>query len=119
MELNELYELMRERWSVKNFNDFQILRPDPKMIEDYIVLPATFHHVVIIYTDGKKVIMSIYWPKDELAGDLAMKITYSSAFYKNAQLSRDLPVGRDRGGPFAKALARYTAEMQRILTDRI
>ncbi len=119
MTLEQLCSIMEERWDKTNFNIFIKRKPDEKAYEEFIMLPATYHHVVMIYTEKKKLVMGIFWPRDSLAEELADKITYSSPFYNNAQASRELPPGRDRMDTFPQALYRYAFEMKRILKDKL
>ncbi len=114
---DELFEIMEEHWNTKRFQ-----KPVKGMLwktdyEEFIILPATYQHVIIIYTNKNKVVMNSAWPKTDLPREMAEKITYSSEFYPILKKSEGLPAGRDRMGPMKEALARYASEMVRMLGD--
>ncbi|MDD5986998.1 MAG: hypothetical protein PUC26_04165 [Eubacteriales bacterium] len=117
MTTDELFAVMQDHWHARRFN-----KPRKGMLwkddyEEFIILPATWQHVIIIYTNKKKVIMNSAWPKTNIAEQLAETIKPSSEFYPILKASKGLPAGRDRMGPMKDALQRYAAEMARMLGD--
>jgi hypothetical protein len=112
-----LYSIMKNHWNTKRFNSFLFGMPEPNAKEEFIILPGTYQHIVIIYAEKNKIVMGSYWAKTNLAKQLAEKTTYTSEFYEFVEESKTLPAGRDRMGPLKSILARYSAEMLRMLSE--
>lgn len=51
-DLDDLYNLFTRYWDYENYNVFEIGRPTPASIEEYICIPATDHFMIIVY--GRK-----------------------------------------------------------------
>jgi|GEM_PF-1948672 len=117
MTTDELYAMMQKQWNTRRFNTPVKGMPEPKAYEEFVILPGTYQHVVIIYAEKKKIIMSSYWVKTDLAEQLAETVTFSSEFYPLVQESRGLPAGQDRMGPLKKIMHRYSLEMFRMLAE--
>lgn len=117
MTTDELFDVMKEHWDSKRFN-----KPRKGMLwkddyEEFIILPATWQHVIITYTEKNKVIMNSAWPKTNIAEQLGKTVNYSSEFYPILKASKGLPAGQDRMGPMKDALEKYAAEMARMLGE--
>ena len=98
---DELFEIMEEHWNTKRFQ-----KPVKGMLwktdyEEFIILPATYQHVIIIYTNKNKVVMNSAWPKTDLPREMAEKITYSSEF----------PAGTDPVAHYIQVLADKTGSL--------
>ncbi len=117
MTTDQLWEIVKKSWNEKRFN-----KPRKGMLwktdyEEFIVLPGTTQHVVIIYMEKRKLIMSSAWPKTDLAQQLADTVTYSSEFRPILEKSKELPPGPDRMGPLKDAMEKYAGEVARIIAE--
>lgn len=117
MTTEEIWPVIKENWNEKRYN-----KPRKGMLwktdyEEFIILPGTYQHVVIMYTGRKKLIMSSAWPKTNLPKQLANTVTYSSEFYPIIKASEGLPAGPDRMGPLKNAMSIYADEVARIIKE--
>ncbi len=120
--LEELEAFMRERWDTNQCNDFFIGRPTPASIEEYILLPATPHFMVIVYARSgglfskkNKVILSVCDSPEGVKRRLASSIPNGSLFYKIWSASESISIEKERTGPAEEVLQEYAGYMRKLL----
>ena len=47
--LQELEQIMQNNWDKEQYGSFKIGKPTPASIEEYILLPATYRYLTIVY----------------------------------------------------------------------
>lgn len=121
--LEELEEFMQAHWDKEQYNDFVIGRPTPASVEEYILLPATQRHVVIVYPrragglfSGKnKVILSVCHTPSGAAQYFAASIHSHNAFFAAWKIDKIMSLEKERKGPAEEALQKYAAYMRELL----
>lgn len=117
--LNDLYDFMRANWDVENYNDFEIGKPTPASIEDYIYLPATAHCLVIAYTRKGKIIFSVADNPEGLKLLVASAIPVKNAISKIYQSSLTISRAQEMKGPAADVCEMYANYMRELLQNKL
>lgn len=113
--LAEMAEFMREHWDKENYNDFEVGRPTPASIEEYICLPATEHCLVIAYPRREKVIFSVADNPDGLKRMTMMALPTKNAFARIYQSSLSVSRAKEMTGPAAEICTLYADYMRELL----
>ena len=83
--------------------------------DEYIILPATYHHVVLVYTRKDKITLITYWTGSNLANELANTVLPESRIFNETIRSRTLTIEEDRIETAESALNEYTEYLQKII----
>ena len=113
--LGELEQFMQEAWDKSRYNDFSIGRPTPASIEEYILLPATYRFMVIVYARKNKVILAVCDTKEGVKQDLARSIPSDNVLFGIWKVDRVMSMEKERKGPAEEALQAYAAYMRELL----
>lgn len=121
--LQELEQIMRENWDKEQFGSFMIGKPTKASIEEYILLPATFRYLVIVYpraagglfSKENKVILSTADTPEGAKIAAAEFFPTKGPLTKLWQTSSVLSAEKERKGPAEEVLQAYTAHMKDIL----
>jgi hypothetical protein len=125
LSLQELEQVMQEGWDKERYADFRIGRPTSASIEEYILLPATYRFLVIVYPRAagwlfsrqNKVILSV---ADTPASAQLAFFEYmpkQGPLTRLWQTSQVLSAEKERRGPAEEALQAYTAHMRDVLSQ--
>ena len=123
MTLQELAEFMEANWDKEAYGDFTVGRPTSISIEEYILLPATYRFLIIVYPRAagglfnktNKVILSTADTPESAKMAVAEYMPSGNAILKLWQTSSVLSSEKERKGPAEEALQLYTAHMKDIL----
>ena len=123
MTLQELAEFMEANWDKETYGDFTVGRPTSISIEEYILLPATYRFLIIVYpraagglfSKTNKVILSTADTPESAKMAVAEYMPSGNAILKLWQTSSVLSSEKERKGPAEEALQLYTAHMKEIL----
>ena len=124
MTLQELADFMEVNWDKEKYGTFTIGRPTPISIEEYIILPATYRFLIIVYpraagglfSKSNKVILSTADTPESAKMAVAEYMPSGNAIMKLWQTSSVLSSEKERKGPAEEALQLYTAHMKEILS---
>lgn len=125
LDLQELYQIMAQRWNKDEYNDFFIGKPTKYSVEQYILLPASSRFMVIafprkagsFFSRKNKVVLSVCENSEGVQARLLSAIPTQSLFFGVWQLSKNISVEKERKGPAEDALQKYTEYMRSILTN--
>lgn len=123
--LEELFEFMEEHWDKENYSDFVLGSPTDLSVEQYIMLPATSRHLVIVYSrdEGffskeKRVILSVALTGAGSAEAIARSIPTGGNIIAGAvKINSVRSQNKDRTGPAQDALLMYADHMRTILGE--
>ena len=113
--LEELYSFMEEKWDTEEYGDFQIGKPTPASIEQYICLPATPNCVIIAYPRKKKVIFTVADNSQGLVRMAASAIPANNAIADIYQASLSIGRTKEIKGPAAEICEKYADYMRKLL----
>ena len=121
--LDELARFMDEHWDKTQYNDFGIGRPTKASIEEYILLPATYRFMVIVYARSagglfnkdNKVILSVCDTSEGAKQDFARSIPSENVLFGAWKVDTTLSMEKERKGPAEDALQKYAAYMRELL----
>lgn len=113
--LGDLYEFMVKNWDREGYNDFEIGKPTPMSVEEYIYLPATPHCLVIAYARKGKIIFSVADNPEGLKLLAATAIPTKNAIGKIYQSSLSINRTKEMKGPAAEVCELYADHMRELL----
>lgn len=121
----ELFEFMESRWDKERYNNFVLGSPTNMSVGEYVMLPATSRHLVIVYSKDKgflnkdqKVILSVALTTAGAMESLARSIpTGGNVFAGAAKFGSVLSQEQDRTGPAQEALEIYAKYMRSLLKE--
>lgn len=113
--LEELYNFMRKHWDTAEYGDFETGKPTQASIEEYVLLPATEHCLVIAYPRKKKVIFSVADNPSGLKRMAASAIPTNNSIAKIYQCSLTFDRTKEMKGPAADICAIYAEYMKGLL----
>lgn len=115
--LEELYNYMQENWDAEEYGYFQIGKPTPASIEEYIYLPATRNCLVIAYPRKGKIIFTV---ADNANGAVRLAVsaiptnrTYAKVFQTSLTIDR----AKEFRGPAAEICELYAEHMRELLKE--
>ena len=123
LTLQELEQIMQNDWDKEQYGNFKIGRPTKASIEEYILLPATYRFLTIVYpraagglfSKENKVILSTADTPEGAKIAVAEYIPTKGPLTKLWQTSSVLSAEKERKGPAEEALLAYTAHMKDVL----
>ena len=123
--LQELEQLMQEKWDKEQFGNFKIGRPTKASVEEYILLPATQRYLIIVYpraaggflSKENKIVLSTADTPEGAEAAIAEYFPTKGPLTKIWQTGRVLNAEKERKGPAEEVLQAYTAHMRDILQD--
>jgi len=123
MTLQELEQLMQQYWDKDQYGSFKIGRPTSASIEEYILLPATYRYLGIVYPRAaggffsreNKVVLSTADTPESARLAIAEYSPTRGPLAKLWQTSSVLSAEKERRGPAEEALQAYAAHMKDIL----
>ena len=121
--LQELEQIMQNNWDKEQYGSFKIGKPTPASIEEYILLPATYRYLTIVYpraaggffSKENKVILSTADSPEGAKIAVAEYFPTRGPLTKILQTSSVLSAEKERKGPAEDMLQAYTAHMKEIL----
>lgn len=113
--LEELYDFMKEKWDTEEYGQFQLGKPTPASIEEYVCLPATPNTVIIAYPRKKKVIFSVADNSQGLVRIVATAIPTNNAIAGIYQASMSISRAKEIKGPAAEICEKYADYMRGLL----
>lgn len=113
--LADLYRFMQDRWNPMEYGYFQIGKPTPASIEEYIYLPATRNCLVIAYPRKGKIVFSVADNSNGLMRMTATAIPTHNAIAKVYQSSLSIDRAREFRGPAAEICEIYANHMRDLL----
>lgn len=121
----ELYEFMESHWDKENYGDFVLGSPTDMSIGQYVMLPATSRHLVIVYSRDKgfmskekKVVLSVAMTSAGAAEAMARSIPTGGRVIAGAvKIGSVISQNQDRTGPAQEALEPYAEHMRSILGE--
>ncbi len=121
----ELYEFMEGHWDKDNYGDFVLGSPTDVSIGQYVMLPATSRHLVIVYSRDKgfmskekKVVLSVAMTSAGAAEAMARSIPTGGRVIAGAvKIGSVISQNQDRTGPAQAALELYAEHMRSILGE--
>lgn len=117
--LEQLYEFMKENWDTEEYNEFEIGKPTPASIEEYIYLPATQHCLVIAYPRKGKIIFSVADNPAGLKLMVASAVPTKNAIGRIYQSSLTINRAKEMKGPAAEVCELYADYMRSLLKEKL
>lgn len=123
--LDELERFMQEAWDKSRYNNFSIGKPTPASVEEYIMLPATYRFMVIVYaraagglfSKDNKVILAVCDTKDGAKQDFARSIPSDNVLFGIWKVDTVMTMEKERKGPAEAALHAYAEHMRDLLDN--
>lgn len=115
--LDQLAEFMEDKWDTEEFGEFQIGKPTPLSMEEYILLPATPNCLVIAYARKGKIIFSV---ADNSTGAVRLAATAVPTRGPIAgiyQASMSVNRTKEMKGPAAEVCEKYAENMKKLLAE--
>lgn len=116
--LEELYRFMQERWNTEDYGVFEMGRPTPASIEQYVYLPATRNCLVIAFPRKGKIVFTV---ADNSNG--AKRLAISSIPTPHSRLagiyksSLTIDRAKEFRGPAAEICELYAEYMKTLLKE--
>ena len=115
--LEELNQFMQKNWNTEEYGVFEVGRPTPASIEEYILLPATKNYLVIAYPRKGKVIFSVADSLEGATRMLALSIPTKSIIANLYQASLSFDRVKEMKGPAADICEEYAKYMRGLLAE--
>lgn len=116
--LDDLYRFMQERWNTEEYGVFEIGKPTPASIEEYVYLPATRNCLIIAFPRKGKVIFSVADNSNGLVRLAASAApTRHSRLAKIYQSSLTIDRAKEFRGPAADICEIYAEYMKALLKE--
>ena len=104
--LQELEQFMQENWNKEEYSDFRIDKPTAISVGEYILLPATYRFLVIVYPKAagglfnkeNKIVLSVADTPESAKMAFAEYIPTKSPIFSIWQTSRVLSAEKGRKG---------------------
>lgn len=116
--LRELYDFMEENWDKEEYNAFEIGKPTPASIEEYVYLPATQNMLVIAYPRKGKIIFSVADNPQGLKLMVASAMPSRNAFAGIYKSSLSINRTKEMKGPAAEACEKYAEYFKTLLKEK-
>lgn len=113
--LEELAAFMDAHWDAAEFGGYQVGRPTPASIEEYIILPATKNCLVILYPRDGKVILSVAQTPAGVGKMAFTAIPTGNAIAGIAQASASISLAKELRGPANDIMLIYAEQVKKIL----
>ena len=123
--LEELFVFMGKYWDTEEYAPFQIGKPTPASVEEYILLPATPRFVIILYSRAaggvfskeNKVILTVTPTVEGFTESMIRSIPSRSVISGIAKMGSLKSQEKERKGPAEEILQMYTAYMKELLAN--
>lgn len=116
--LEQLYAFMKENWDTENYNSFEMGKPTPASLEQYVYLPATKNCLVIAFPRKGKIIFSVADNPAGLKLAVASAIPTKNAIAKIYQSSLSVNRAKEMKGPAAEVCELYAGYMKTLLQEK-
>ena len=121
----ELFQFMEEHWDKEQYSDFVLGSPTAPSVEQYVMLPATARHLVIVYSRDKgffskekKVVLSVAMTKAGATESMLRSIPTGGKIIAGAvKIASVKSQEEDRKGPAQDALLAYADYMRTLLGE--
>lgn len=126
LTLDGLLQFMQENWDKETHAGFVKGKPTPMSVEEYILLPATEHYMVIVFprkaggffSRKNKVVLSVCDTAEGFKSQLATSIPTRNIFFGATQIKMVKNREEERKGPAEEILQFYTAYMKELLAAK-
>ena len=112
---DEMLQFMDENWNKEEYSDYNLGKPQPGSIEEYICLPATENCVIIAYPRKNKIIFTVADNSHGLVKLAASAIPTRNAIARIYQSSLSISRAKEFKGPAAEVCEIYANYMKELL----